>query len=63
MNVIPPELDGAVIPGGCDTCDAEQRLVQVRPGIWSIGISHDDQCPTWERIQDQREHVPDTFRP
>ncbi|MFF7840418.1 hypothetical protein ACFZC6_16560 [Streptomyces ossamyceticus] len=63
MSVIPPDLDGAAIPGGCDTCNAEQNLVQVRPGVWSIGIAHDDSCPTWRRIQAQRATTPDTFRP
>lgn len=63
MSVIPPELDGAVIPGGCDTCNAEQTLVQARPGIWSVGIAHDEECPTWRRIQGQRGDAPDTFRP
>lgn len=63
MNVIPPALDGAVLPGGCGTCNAEQNLVQVRPGIWSIGIAHDDWCPTWRRIQASRAATPDTSRP
>lgn len=51
---IPPELDGTNIPGGCDDCDAEQGLTQVRPGIWSMEIRHDDDCPTWARIRNQR---------
>lgn len=63
MTVIPPELDGAVIPGGCDTCNAEQRLTEEQPGMWAIGIAHDDSCPTWRRIQAGRTATPDTFRP
>jgi hypothetical protein len=51
MSAIPAELDGAVIPGGCETCNAEQHMKQVRPGIWSIGIAHDEDCPTWIEIQ------------
>ena len=63
MNVIPKALDGAVILGGCDTCNAYQRLTEEQPGFWSIGIAHDDWCPTWRRIRAQRGPVPDTFRP
>lgn len=49
MN-LPPDPDGAVIPGGCDDCDAEQRLAEISPGIWSIAICHDDGCPAYRRI-------------
>lgn len=63
MSVIPAELDGAVIPGGCDTCNAVQTIRQDQPGLWSIGIAHDDWCPTWQRIQAQRAGLPSTFRP
>ncbi|MFI6662524.1 hypothetical protein ACIBL8_44265 [Streptomyces sp. NPDC050523] len=63
MSVIPEALDGAVIPGGCDTCNAEQRLIQEQPGLWTVGIAHDDWCPTWQRIQTQRAALPATFRP
>lgn len=62
MSVFPAELDGAVIPGGCDTCNAEQRITQEQPGLWSIGIAHDDWCPTWRSIQARRAAVPATFR-
>ncbi|MEU0219418.1 hypothetical protein ABZ281_31915 [Streptomyces sp. NPDC006265] len=59
----PPHLDGAVIPGGCPDCNAEQHIRQDQPGIWAIGIHHDDTCPTWHRIENQRAGiVPDTFR-
>ncbi|MGV9281635.1 hypothetical protein [Streptomyces sp. NPDC003730] len=59
----PPALDGAVIPGGCDDCNAEQRLRQDQPGMWSVGIHHDDTCPTWQRIRARRNGtIPDTFR-
>ncbi|MEV4863099.1 hypothetical protein [Streptomyces ossamyceticus] len=58
MSVIPALLDGATIPGGCDTCNAEQRITQLEPGMWTIGIAHDDWCPTWKRIQAQRRTPP-----
>lgn len=63
MSVIPEELNGAVIPGGCGTCNAEQRITQEQPDIWTLGIAHDDWCPTWQQIQAGRAATPDTFRP
>ena len=33
------------IPGGCSTCDAEQRLEEVAPNVWSLVVCHDDRCP------------------
>jgi len=39
-------LDGAEIPGGCDTCDAYQTVHPVKAGIWQIVVHHDDWCPT-----------------
>jgi hypothetical protein len=62
MSVIPEHLNGAVIPGGCPDCNAEQHLRQEEPGMWSIGIHHDDTCPTWRRIQNRRQTIPNTFR-
>lgn len=38
-------LDGARIPGGCDHCDAYQTVEPLSPGVWSLGIHHDDWCP------------------
>ncbi|MFD0434748.1 hypothetical protein [Streptomyces chartreusis] len=63
MSVIPDHLDGAVIPGGCDTCNAEQHVRREESGMWSIGVAHDDWCPTWQRIQARRAGLPSTFRP
>ena len=40
-------LAGKLIPGGCPECDAEQRLEEVAPNIWSLVIGHDDDCPFW----------------
>lgn len=39
-------LDGARIPGGCNTCDAYQTVQPVTDGIWSMTVHHDDHCPT-----------------
>ncbi|MFF1702581.1 hypothetical protein [Streptomyces sp. NPDC058252] len=52
--IIPPELNGATIPGGCDDCTAEQGLAEVQPGIWTLNVRHDATCPTWRRIQQAR---------
>ena len=44
-------LDGAVIPGGCDDCRAEQRIERVRGFsrlTWLV-IVHDDSCPALAR--------------
>lgn len=49
--MLEPGLDGAVSPGGCDNCDAEQRLNEVEPGLWTLGIAHDETCPFWQRVQ------------
>jgi hypothetical protein len=38
-------LAGKRIPGGCRECDAEQRLEEVAPNVWSLVIGHDDYCP------------------
>lgn len=40
-------LAGKRILGGCPTCDAEQRLEEVAPNMWSLIICHDDWCPFW----------------
>jgi len=38
-------LDGAEIPGGCDTCNAHQTVHPVLAGVWQITINHDPWCP------------------
>jgi len=44
-------LDGAVIPGGCDDCDAEQRVERIRHlgRVTKITVMHDDDCPALAR--------------
>lgn len=32
------------IPGGCDSCNAYQRVVEVADGVFQIGVFHDDWC-------------------
>jgi hypothetical protein len=36
---------GQEIPGGCDKCNAEQRLEQVATNVWTLVVAHDDWCP------------------
>ena len=38
-------LAGQKIPGGCDCCDAYQTLEEVAPGIHTLTVHHDDDCP------------------
>ena len=38
-------LAGKRIPGGCAECNAEQRLEELVPNVWSLVIAHDDWCP------------------
>ncbi len=46
-------LDGARVPGGCDTCDAYQ-VVQAKvghPNVHIVNVHHDDWCPVLRRAQ------------
>lgn len=38
-------LDGQEIPGGCDHCDAYQKIELVERGLWMLNVYHDDACP------------------
>ncbi|MHB8330427.1 MAG: hypothetical protein ACYDD6_12535 [Acidimicrobiales bacterium] len=40
-------LAGQVLPGGCDRCEAEQRLKQVAPGVFLLRVAHEDACPAY----------------
>jgi hypothetical protein len=44
-------LDGARIRGGCEWCDAYQRVRPITAGVWNITVFHDDWCPFWRRIR------------
>jgi hypothetical protein len=43
-------IAGKRIPGGCDECDAEQRVDEVVPGCWKVTVAHDNDCPTWRAV-------------
>ena len=32
----------------CDSATAEPELI--RPGVWSLKVSHDDTCPYYRRV-------------
>lgn len=38
-------LDGARVHGGCDTCDAWQTVAPTAPGVWTLTVHHDNDCP------------------
>lgn len=44
-------LDGARIPGGCDTCDAYQTIDATHAPLFTINVHHDEACQTWQAIQ------------
>ncbi len=39
------QVEDEPIPGGCNRCDAYQRLEQVAPGVNVLTVVHDDWCP------------------
>jgi hypothetical protein len=47
-------LDGADIPGGCDTCDAHQTVHVIDHGLINVRVHHDDWCPVLHRHQRNR---------
>lgn len=46
LNRMAASLDGAQIPGGCDTCNAYQTMRPVDTGITQITVHHDNWCLT-----------------
>jgi len=36
---------GRRLPGGCDSCDAYQEVIEHEPSIYILRIFHDDWCP------------------
>jgi hypothetical protein len=39
------KIEGESIPGGCDQCEAYQIVEELSPGVHSLNIHHDDNCP------------------
>jgi hypothetical protein len=46
-------IDGARVPGGCDSCDAYQSAEPIEAGVWIIAVYHDDWCPIYRRATGQ----------
>lgn len=44
-------LDGARIPGGCDSCNAYQTVEPLEAGVWMINVFHDERCPVLARTE------------
>jgi hypothetical protein len=44
---------GRTLPGGCETCAAEQTVVRhpVLRNVFVLQIEHDDDCPTLRAAQ------------
>ena len=42
-------LLGADIDGGCDRCDAYQRVTRHETGTWILTVHHDPTCPVLAR--------------
>ena len=45
---------GRRIAGGCEDCDAWQTAHRDAIGMWHLTVHHDDTCPTYRVIQQQR---------
>ena len=49
---MPEALPDQPIPGGCDDCDAVQRLTTDGGGIYVLTVFHDASCP-WLRAHER----------
>lgn len=48
-------LEGKQIPGGCEDCGAFQTLEADSLGIYVLRIHHDDTCPAYRSMRQERE--------
>lgn len=39
------QLEGQEIPGGCNDCDAFQKVITDEEPVYTIRVFHDDTCP------------------
>ncbi|MGW3588200.1 hypothetical protein [Streptomyces fungicidicus] len=53
-------LVGEEITGGCDHCHAVQRMREdiEHPGIFVLGVHHEDGCPWYARRSKRKLHTP-----
>ncbi|MCU1490825.1 MAG: hypothetical protein JWM85_2230 [Acidimicrobiaceae bacterium] len=47
-NLLGP-MDGAEIPGGCESCEAVQRFRMESALLFVLEVVHDDDCPSLKR--------------
>ena len=45
---------GGQMPGGCEKCDAYQKLTEQSPGVFLMNVYHDDDCPELRRMRQAR---------
>ncbi|MDX2390693.1 hypothetical protein NJL88_11575 [Streptomyces sp. DK15] len=45
-------MDGATVPGGCDHCNAVQKITANMHGvgIHGVGVHHDDDCSFYNSL-------------
>jgi hypothetical protein len=53
MKEILDSIVGVDIPGGCEHCNAFQRVSKVSDGVFVMGVHHDDWCP-WHKQHVQK---------
>ncbi len=44
------QIEGEPIPGGCDRCDAYQRVAEESTGVYRLTVHHDAWCPVLRSI-------------
>lgn len=42
-------LEGAEVPGGCESCNAFQTVEPIERGMWMITVHHDPGCAVLAR--------------
>lgn len=53
INAFFASLADKVMSGGCDRCEAEQRLHEEYPGAWVLVVAHDSDYPFLRARSDQ----------
>ena len=42
------------LTGLCPDCDAQAQIIEQAPGVYVLGIAHDDTCPTYRAMTGDR---------
>lgn len=56
INEILAKYDGTS-PGGCDSCNAEQKLRSIGNGVWRLTTIHDDWCPVFASMRNKGQRL------